>query len=167
MGHHFGDVRFGVCIKLAFLVSFELAGHLFPLHNKGLSADSQDARVARVVLFINIYVLRGGVAPKSHALVCTGCFILEAPCLGDWPVTSFRWSRVRSSRLAEICKNLKLRILERRESRGLQKPCALAHQVPCPANAEQGMTSLPANDATGHSLLPGRNGMMHDLITCQ
>ena len=33
-----------------------------------------------------IDALRGGVAPKSHVSVRTAFFILEAPCLGDWPV---------------------------------------------------------------------------------
>ena len=63
-------------------------------------------------------------------------------------MTSFRWSRVPSLRLAgALClKNAKLLISERRESRGLAKPCALAQQVSCPANPEQGMTCLPAND---------------------
>ena len=84
-------------------------------------------------------------------------------------MTSFRWSRVRSSRLAEspYLKNVILRISERRESRGPEKPCALAHEVSCPANAEQGMNSLPANDATGQNFLPRKNGRVHDLVTCQ
>ena len=40
-------------------------------------------------------------------------------------------------------------------------------QVSCPANAEQGMTFLPANDATGHNILSGKNGGVHNLVTCQ
>ena len=40
-------------------------------------------------------------------------------------------------------------------------------RVSCPVNAEQGMTFLPANDATGHSFLPGKNGGVHDLVSCQ
>ena len=56
---------------------------------------------------------------------------------------------------------------ERRESRGRAKQFALAHQVLCPANAEQGTTCLLANDATGKKSLPRKNGRAHDLITCQ
>ena len=35
------------------------------------------------------------------------------------------------------------------------------------ANAEKGMTSLPANDATKHSFLTGKRGRVHDSVTCQ
>ena len=55
-----------------------------------------------------------------------------------------------TARGSSVPKNAKLLISERREWRGLEKPWTLAHQVSSPANAEQGMTSLAANDATGH-----------------
>ena len=51
---------------------------------------------SKVLALMNKDALRGGVAPKSHASVRAVCFIPESPCLGDCPVTSFRWSRVRS-----------------------------------------------------------------------
>ena len=76
-----------------------------------------DVFIAPTLLTMIVNELRGGVAPKSGALVRTVFFIPEAPCLGDWPLTSFQWSRVRSSRLAEALYllSVKLLISERRE----------------------------------------------------
>ena len=73
-------------------------------------------------------------------------------------MTSFRWPRVRRSRVAKaLClMNVKLFISGSCESRGISKLRALAHQVFCPANAEQDMTCLPANDATGQSFCPAK-----------
>ena len=50
---------------------------------------------------------------------------------------------------------------------GKCKAMCTRDQVSCPANAEQGMTCLAANDATGQSFLPGKYGRVHDLVTCQ
>ena len=113
----------------------------------GASIQKRAGSRAKYTEIMNIDALRGGVAPKSHASVRTACFIPEAPCLGDWPVASFRWSRVRWSRLAEALylKNAKRLISERGESRGLSKTCALAHP----------------------SFLPGKCRTGHDLFACQ
>ena len=108
---------------------------------------------------MDIGALHGGVTPKPRASERAVYFIPEAPYLGDSPVTSYRWSRARSFWLADALylKNVRLLISERRESRGPAKPFALAGPVSCPTNAEQGMTCLPANDATGQNFLPGKN----------
>ena len=40
-------------------------------------------------------------------------------------------------------------------------------QISCQTIAEQAMTFLTANDATRQGFLPGKNGKVHDLVTCQ
>jgi len=50
LGHYLGDVRCGMCVKLALLAFPRSPDRLYPLHNRRSSAGPQDARAASIVI---------------------------------------------------------------------------------------------------------------------
>ena len=117
---------------------------------------------------MDINALRGGVAPKSRAPVRALFFILEAPCFVGCPRPHFYGPAYGAGGSRKLC-NLRVRNSYLGKARIAMLCKAMCPRAPnsCPANAEQGMTCSPANDATGQSSLPCKNGRVHDLVTCQ